>query len=133
MDPLELSDPASQAVLHRVSFDARCTHERAKARQLAGDPAGAEQDFTALLERDPSNAHAFFRRAFARKSLKSFLEAADDFERAKALQPGNEFLAVNYLRLKDAECIVLCEPGEEPPFGMPDATSELVLSLMHMS
>jgi len=47
------------------------------------------------------------------KQLKFYAEAADDFEKAKELDPLNARLVVNYKGLKGVKCIVLCEPGEE--------------------
>jgi len=76
----------------------------------------AVQDFTAVVDRNPKNAHAHFRRAFSLKALKRYTEAADDFEKAKDLAPLDPKMVVNYKKLKGVSCIVLCEPGEEPHF-----------------
>ena len=76
----------------------------------------AVEDFTVVIKKNPKNAHAFFRRAFSLKALKRYPEAADDFERAKILDPMNPKLVVNYKQLKNVDCIVLCEPGEEKIF-----------------
>lgn len=38
-------------------------------------------DFSRVINLQPGNAHAFFRRGFAFKSLQKFVEAADDFEK----------------------------------------------------
>ena len=86
----------------------------------------AVEDFTVVINRNPKNAHAHFRRAFSLKSLKvshqsfnwvqKFAEAADDFEQAKELDPLNPKMVVNYKKLKGVSCIVLCEPGEEKVF-----------------
>lgn len=76
----------------------------------------AVEDFNAVIERNPKNAHAHFRRAFSLKALKKYAEAADDFERAKDLAPLDPKMVVNYKKLKGVSCIVLCEPGEEPLF-----------------
>jgi len=65
---------------------------------------------------NPKNAHAHFRRAFSLKSLARYAEAADDFEKAKTLDPMNPKMVVNYKKLKGITCIVLCEPGEEKNF-----------------
>jgi hypothetical protein len=69
-----------------------------------------------VIKRNPSNSHAYFRRAFSLKALKKFGEAADDFEKAKTLEPMNSQLVVNHKQLKGVSCIVLCEPGEEREF-----------------
>lgn len=36
-----------------------------------------------VLQLQPNNAHAYFRRAFAHKSVQKFDEAAEDFESAR--------------------------------------------------
>ena len=76
----------------------------------------AVADFNAVIKRNPKNAHAVFRRAFTHKALKKFALAADDFEQAKNLDPLNQKLVVNYKQLRNVNCIVLCEPGEEKVF-----------------
>ena len=42
--------------------------------------------------------------------------AINDFEKAKHVDPMNESLMVNYKQLKNVQCIVLCEPGDEKEF-----------------
>lgn len=42
-----------------------------------------------------------------------FDKAADDFEKAKLLDPLNPKLVINYKKLKGINCIVLCNPGLE--------------------
>lgn len=79
--------------------------------------AQAIHDFDCVLERNPYHAHALFRRGFAHKALRHYEKAASDFEAAKALDPGNQLLVVNYLRLHDTDCVVLVAPGKEPAFG----------------
>lgn len=71
------------------------------------------EDFSSVINRNPKNAHAHFRRAFSLKALKQYAEAADDFEKAKDLAPLDPKMVVNYKKLKGVSCIVLCEPGEE--------------------
>lgn len=73
----------------------------------------AIEDFTSVIRINPKNAHAHFRRAFSLKQLKRFAEAAEDFEAARALDPMDPKLVVNYKQLKGVQCIVLCEPGKE--------------------
>ena len=73
----------------------------------------AVDDFSQVIKRNPKNAHAHFRRAFSYKALKNYSEAADDFEKAKELDPLNPQMIVNYKKLKGINCIVLCKPGEE--------------------
>lgn len=82
-------------------------------------------DFTRVIEVDPLNAHAFFRRGFANKSMKNFDAAAEDFETAKRLDPLNPHLVVNYSQIHDIHVIVLCAAGEEPDFSE-EATGPVV-------
>lgn len=77
------------------------------------DHEKAVDDFNLLIKKNPKNAHAHFRRAFSQKALKNYSQAADDFEQAKALDPLNPKMVVNYKKLKGVTCIVLCKPGEE--------------------
>ena len=56
--------------IERIPTDGCYMHERAKAHQMIGMHAEAVKDFDALLKRNPSNAHAYFRRAFSLKALK---------------------------------------------------------------
>ena len=104
--------PYSKAV-GLVPSDIRYIHERAKAYQMIGCHEEAIQDFSKVIKKNPKNAHAYFRRAFSQKALKNYAEAAEDFEEAKALDPLNQKLVVNYKLLQGIDCIVLCEPGEE--------------------
>lgn len=70
-----------------------------------------------VIKRNPKNAHAYFWRAFSQKALKFYDWAADDFEEAKALDPLDPQLVVNYKKLQGMTCIVLCRPGEEKVFN----------------
>lgn len=76
----------------------------------------AIKDFNLVIEQNPRNAHAYFRRAFSLKALKNYPSAADDFEKARNLAPLDPKMVINYKKLKGVSCIVLCEPGEEPIF-----------------
>ena len=58
-------------------------HERAKSLQITGEHEKALVDFSRVLEVQPTNARAMFRRAFSFKALKMYEEAAEDFEAAK--------------------------------------------------
>ena len=78
------------------------------------DHENAVKDFDNVIKKQPKNAHAYFRRAFSHKALKNYQIAAEDFEKAKELEPTNPNLVVNYKKLKGLTCIVLCKPGEEP-------------------
>ena len=48
----------------------RYIHERAKAYQMIEWHKEAVQDFNVVINKNPKNAHAFFRRAFSLKALK---------------------------------------------------------------
>ncbi|KUF98370.1 Mitochondrial import inner membrane translocase subunit tim16 [Phytophthora nicotianae] len=91
-------------------------HERAKALQLERYHAEALADFSFVIKKQPTNAHAYFRRGFAHKALGNFKAAAHDLQTARLLDPNNLQLVVNYKELRDVECIVLCPPGEEKRF-----------------
>jgi len=78
--------------------------------------ASAIEDFDSVIQKNPNNAHAYFRRAFSHKSMKNYSQAADDFEIAKEKDPLNQKLVVNYKKLQGITCIVLCKPGEEKIF-----------------
>ncbi len=89
-------------------------HERAKTLQHLMQYKQSLTDFTKVINAQPMNAHAYFRRAFAHKALGHFEEAAEDFERARNLQPENPSLVVNYKKIFDVAYIELCACGEEP-------------------
>lgn len=91
-------------------------HERAKALQLEKYYDEAIDDFNFVIQHNPNNAHAYFRRGFAHKSLGHLPEAASDFETAKLLDPTNLQLVINYKEIRDTECVILCPPGEEKVF-----------------
>eukprot|EP01062_Namystynia_karyoxenos_P000161 TRINITY_DN1004_c0_g2_i4.p1 TRINITY_DN1004_c0_g2~~TRINITY_DN1004_c0_g2_i4.p1 ORF type:complete len:766 (+),score=272.00 TRINITY_DN1004_c0_g2_i4:89-2299(+) len=117
-------------------------HERAKSLQNEGHYADAITDFTKVIQLQPYNAHAYFRRAFAFKSLgtmaamksnsdpksasdlSAFDESAADFERARQLQPENPHLVVNYKKIFDVEFIELCAAGDEPDPPVSDGADE---------
>ena len=89
-------------------------HERAKSNQMRSAFEEAVKDFGEVIEWQPRNAHAYFRRGFAFKSLRRYEDAAADFEAARRLQPDNPHLVVNYSQIHDIHVIVLCAAGEEP-------------------
>ena len=91
-------------------------HERAKALQLCGRLEESLADIDRVIERKPRNAHAYFRRAFAHKSMGNFDRAAEDFERARALDPNNPALAISYRNIGQIEVIILCDAAREPSF-----------------
>ena len=61
----------------------------------------------------PKNSHAYFGRAFAYKALKQYDEAAEDYEKAKELDPFNPKLIINPKKIYGIKFIKLCDPGEE--------------------
>jgi hypothetical protein len=46
-----------------------------------------------------------------------FKEAANDFERAKELDPLNQLLVVNYKNLKDINFVEVYQPGEDKSYS----------------
>ncbi|KDO27826.1 hypothetical protein SPRG_07099 [Saprolegnia parasitica CBS 223.65] len=91
-------------------------HERAKALQLERYYDEAIEDFSRVLQGNPTNAHAAFRRGFAFKALGRHAEAAADIQKARLLDPTNPRLMVNFKELHGTDCIVLCAPGHEKTF-----------------
>jgi len=61
-----------------------------------------------VIKENPKNAHAFFRRAFAYKATKEFEKAAEDFEKARKLDPLNEKLVVSHKHLKNVNYLQVC-------------------------
>lgn len=106
-------DSDSDSTRALTSTQALYVHERAKALQLERYYEEARDDFTRVVQQNPHNAHAYFRRGFCFKALGQLREAAADLETAKLLDPTNLQLVVNYKELKDTECVILCAPGYE--------------------
>ena len=104
------------AAIKMIPGDIRYIHEWAKAYQMIDHHELAIEDFTWVIKKNPKNAHAFFRRAFSYKALEQYDLAVLDFEKAKALDPLNPKLVVNYKQLEGITCIIVCEPGEETIF-----------------
>lgn len=52
-----------------IPNDIRYIHERAKAYQILEFHQEAIEDFNNVIRRNPSNAHAHFRRAFSLKAI----------------------------------------------------------------
>lgn len=131
-------------------------HERAKSLQNEGHYSEAVTDFTKVIQLQPCNAHAYFRRAFAFKSLGTiaamrsggdaqaemgrssgiarssdlapFDDAADNFEKARQLEPENPNLVVNYKKIFDVEFIELVAAGDEPEPRPPGEDSHSLMS-----
>ena len=91
------------------------------------DHEKAVEDFDLLIKKSPKNAHAYFRRAFSQKALKNYSEAAEDFEKAKELDPLNPKMVVNYKKLKGEKYSIsdfhekLLKIGNMPPSIMREA------------
>ncbi|GMH93364.1 hypothetical protein TrVE_jg14332 [Triparma verrucosa] len=88
-------------------------HERAKAAQMCKKHHEAVEDFSTVIKLAPDDHRAIFRRGWSYKSLGLFLLAAEDFEKARALQPECKLYKLNYRAIGNVECIVLGKPGEE--------------------
>lgn len=106
--------PSAQAEL--LATQLQYVHERAKTLQLERYYDEAIADFSFVLQHNPNNAHACFRRGFAHKAVGDLAAAAADLEAAKMLDPTNLQLVVNYRELRDTECVILCPPGQEKVF-----------------
>lgn len=68
----------------------------------------ALDDYTEVIKLQPKNSHAYFGRAFAYKALKNYDEAAEDFEKAKSLDPFNPKLIINPKKIYEIKYIKLC-------------------------
>ena len=53
-----------------MQCDIRYIHERAKAFQMINEHEKAILDFDSVIQKNPKNAHAYFRRAFSHKAVK---------------------------------------------------------------
>lgn len=88
-------------------------HERGKSLQVLGKHKKALLDLTRVLEMQPTNARALFRRAFSFKALQLYSEAAEDFEAAKEFEPEDPRLNINYRKISNIACITLGPAGHE--------------------
>ena len=88
-------EPLSRAI-ELQKYEPCYVHERAKCYLLVGENQKALNDYNEVIKMQSKNAHAYFGRAFAHKAVKNYEAAADDFEKAKALDPQNPRLIVNY-------------------------------------
>jgi tetratricopeptide (TPR) repeat protein len=109
---IEAVPALDQAVLRCPHFP-HYVHERAKSLQVCGEHDKALQDFTRVLEMQPTNARALFRRAFSFKALKCYEEAAEDFEAAREFEPEDPRLVRNYRKIYSIACISLGPAGHE--------------------
>ena len=99
-------EPLSKAI-EAHQDDIRYYHERAKCFTLVQMYENALEDFNIVLEKQPKNANALFGRGFAYKNLGMFQDAANDWERAKVLDPSNPKLCINYKHVYDVNYIEL--------------------------
>eukprot|EP00434_Breviolum_minutum_P018445 symbB.v1.2.016273.t1/scaffold1235.1/size130242/4 len=105
-------------------------HERAKSLQIVGEHKRALDDFSKVIDMQPTNARAMFRRAFSFKASCELLlllsvpfsraegmydSAAEDFEAAKEFAPDDPRLVINYRKVYDVACISLGPCGHEDP------------------
>lgn len=82
---LEEFDLAIEPLSKAIEIDPipRYYHERAKCEILLDKNEEALKDLNEVIEQQPENAFAFFRRGFAHKALKKYDEAAEDFMKAR--------------------------------------------------
>jgi peptidyl-prolyl isomerase D len=79
-------------------------HGNIAACQLAsGDATACVTTCDVVLERDPSNVKAFFRRARAQRALKRYAPANKDIVAAIRLEPNNKSLRAEHQAIKDAK------------------------------
>jgi tetratricopeptide (TPR) repeat protein len=71
------------------------------------------EDFNEVIKIQMNNSHAYFGRAFAHKALRDYDKAAEDFDKAKQINPLNPKLIVNFKQVYNVRYIKLCNPGEE--------------------
>lgn len=90
-------------------------HERAKSLQVVGEHERALTDFKRVIDMQPTNARALFRRAFSLKARGMYEEAAEDFEAAKEFAPDDPRLVINYRKVYSVACISLGPAGHEDP------------------
>lgn len=64
-----------------------------------------------MINQQPQNSFAYFRRALAYKALKLYEEAAENFMKARELSPDDPKLIVNKKQIYEIKFRKLCEPG----------------------
>merc|ERR1712151_375909 len=97
-------------------------HERAKSLQVNGEHEKALHDFSRVIDMQPTNARAMFRRAFSFKAQGLYEEAAEDFEAAKEFAPDDPRLVVNYRKVYSVPAVSLGPCGHEDPHPSGPAT-----------
>ncbi|KAL6754241.1 hypothetical protein V8C86DRAFT_2707685 [Haematococcus lacustris] len=88
-------------------------HELAKAYQALGEPRAALAQYSRVLALQPGNARALLRRGLCHYALRQEEEAARDLEAAKALDPADPSLILDYRRLREVDVVLLSKPGHE--------------------
>merc|ERR1711998_245529 len=83
--------------------------------QVIGDHENALADFSRVIDMQPTNARAMFRRAFSFKARGKYEEAAEDFEAAKEFAPDDPRMVINYRKVYSVACISLGPSGHEDP------------------
>lgn len=74
----------------------------AQCRLHLSQPADAASLCTRVLEREPENVKALYRRALASLALHDYLLARRDLSAAAKLQPGNRDVRAKLIACKDA-------------------------------
>jgi len=80
---------------------------------MIGDHQAAIDDFNAVIRMKPDDDRACFRRGWSYKSLGLYELAAEDFEKAKSINPRQKLYNLNYRLIGDIETIILLPPGKE--------------------
>jgi len=91
----------------------KAIHERAKLRQHAGMHYDAISDFSVVLERQPGNSFAMFRRGLSHRVCKNYENAAEDFEGARKLNPETAAFKIHYREMEGLTSIEVRPPGLE--------------------
>ena len=85
-----------------------------KVCQMRHKYSEAVDYYTRTIELDPSNAHAFFRRAWTHKALRDYMAAGEDFEIAKGMRPHDPNFSLEYKQIQALEFVVV----EQEPDSM---------------
>ena len=73
---------------------------RAMAKIQLGDDLGAEIDASEAIERNPFLPQAYYIRGYARRKLKQYTDAVDDFSKAYQFSPNSLNLLLNRIDRK---------------------------------
>jgi len=91
----------------------KAIHERAKLHQHAGMHSAAIADFSVVIERQPRNSFAMFRRGLSFRVLQDYERAADDFEGARRQSPEIAAFKIHYGEMEGLTSIEVRPPGLE--------------------